>query len=148
MFPRPVAGALRPIVHGQTLKYNMKQRLGRGFTLEELKARDSVPSTAHARCRAACTRLRQHCTRATRPCGTNTHGVVRDQTTHDHVAFRWAAQEAGIPAKLAPTIGIAVDHRRRNRSLEHLQVRNARRRRLQLCRASSRRHCTYRAWAR
>jgi len=31
-------------------------------------------------------------------------------------------QEAGIPAKLAPTIGIAVDHRRRNRSLESLQV--------------------------
>lgn len=33
------------------------------------------------------------------------------------------AQEAGIPAKFAPTIGIAVDHRRRNRSLEGLQVR-------------------------
>jgi ribosomal protein L13E len=31
-------------------------------------------------------------------------------------------QEAGIPRKLAPTIGIAVDHRRKNRSLESLQV--------------------------
>ena len=31
-------------------------------------------------------------------------------------------QEAGIPRKAAPTIGIAVDHRRRNRSLESLQV--------------------------
>jgi large subunit ribosomal protein L13e len=31
-------------------------------------------------------------------------------------------QEAGIAAKLARTIGIAVDHRRRNRSLESLQV--------------------------
>jgi large subunit ribosomal protein L13e len=61
-----VAGLLRPIVSGQTVKYNMKKRAGRGFTLEELK-------------------------------------------------------EAGIPAKLAPTIGIAVDHRRRNRSLESLQ---------------------------
>lgn len=30
-------------------------------------------------------------------------------------------QAAGIPKKLAPTIGIAVDHRRRNRSLEGLQ---------------------------
>ncbi|KAJ6359846.1 hypothetical protein OIU77_003952 [Salix suchowensis] len=29
---------------------------------------------------------------------------------------------AGIPKKLAPTIGIAVDHRRRNRSLEGLQA--------------------------
>lgn len=66
IFPRPTAGSLRPIVHGQTLKYNMKVRAGRGFSLEELKA-------------------------------------------------------AGIPKKLAPTIGIAVDHRRRNRSLEGLQ---------------------------
>ena len=30
-------------------------------------------------------------------------------------------KEAGIPAKMARTIGIAVDHRRRNRSLESLQ---------------------------
>ncbi|CAI0539447.1 unnamed protein product [Linum tenue] len=67
IFPRPTAGPLRPIVHGQTLKYNMKLKAGRGFTLEELKA-------------------------------------------------------AGIPKKLAPTIGIAVDHRRKNRSLEGMQV--------------------------
>ncbi|KGN53190.1 60S ribosomal protein L13-3 [Cucumis sativus] len=66
-FPRPTAGPLRPVVHGQTLKYNMKVRAGRGFSLEELKA-------------------------------------------------------AGIPKKLAPTIGISVDHRRRNRSLESLQA--------------------------
>jgi large subunit ribosomal protein L13e len=66
LFPRPSAGPLRPIVRGQTIKYNSKQKLGRGFTLEELK-------------------------------------------------------EAGIPRKFAPTIGIAVDHRRRNRSLESLQ---------------------------
>ncbi|XP_076925271.1 large ribosomal subunit protein eL13z-like [Bidens hawaiensis] len=65
-FPRP-AGKLRPQVHGQTLKYNMILREGRGFSLEELKA-------------------------------------------------------AGIPKKLAPTIGIAVDHRRRNCSLEGLQA--------------------------
>lgn len=31
-------------------------------------------------------------------------------------------QSAGIPKKLAPTIGIAVDHRRKNRSLEGLQA--------------------------
>lgn len=35
-------------------------------------------------------------------------------------------QEAGIPSKLAPTIGIAVDHRRKNRSLEGLQENVAR----------------------
>lgn len=66
-FPRPVAGALRPAVHSQTTRYNMKVRSGRGFTLDELK-------------------------------------------------------EAGIPAKFAPTIGICVDHRRKNKSLESLQV--------------------------
>ena len=65
MFPRPL-GKLRPAVRGQTKRYNSKVKLGKGFTLEELKA-------------------------------------------------------AGIPAKLAPTIGIAVDHRRTNKSLESLQ---------------------------
>lgn len=61
------ARPLRPIVHGQTLKYNMKVRAGRGFSLEELKA-------------------------------------------------------AGIPKKFAPTIGISVDHRTKNCSLEGLQA--------------------------
>jgi len=65
--PRPAAGLLRPVVHPPTQRYNMKLRLGKGFTLEELK-------------------------------------------------------EAKIPAKLAPTIGIAVDHRRRNRCTESLQA--------------------------
>lgn len=37
VFPRPVAGSLKPIVRGQTVQYNMKIRAGRGFTLEELK---------------------------------------------------------------------------------------------------------------
>ncbi|KAI5067481.1 hypothetical protein GOP47_0018009 [Adiantum capillus-veneris] len=67
IFPRPTSGPLRPVVHSQTLKYNMKVRAGRGFTLEELKT-------------------------------------------------------AGISKKLAPTIGIAVDHRRKNRCLESLQA--------------------------
>ena len=66
IFPRPVSGALRPKVRAQTVRYNTKIRLGKGFTIEELK-------------------------------------------------------EAGIPKKLAGTIGIAVDHRRKNRSLESLQ---------------------------
>merc|ERR1719263_1962501 len=35
--PRPTH-ALRPLVRCQTLKYNMKVRAGRGFTLDELKA--------------------------------------------------------------------------------------------------------------
>merc|ERR1719446_1997577 len=64
--PRPVAGLLRPVVHPPTQRYNMKLRLGKGFTMEELK-------------------------------------------------------EAKIAPKMARTIGIAVDHRRRNRCQESLQ---------------------------
>eukprot|EP00397_Hematodinium_sp_SG-2012_P065197 GEMP01094152.1.p1 GENE.GEMP01094152.1~~GEMP01094152.1.p1 ORF type:complete len:204 (-),score=41.15 GEMP01094152.1:224-835(-) len=37
IFPRPVAGLLRPLVHPPTQRYNMKLRIGRGFTLAELK---------------------------------------------------------------------------------------------------------------
>merc|ERR1719359_904328 len=64
--PRPSAGLLRPVVHPPTQRYNMKLRLGRGFTLAELR-------------------------------------------------------EAKIAPKLARTIGISVDHRRRNRCTESLQ---------------------------
>eukprot|EP01091_Cochliopodium_minus_P013025 TRINITY_DN408_c0_g1_i1.p1 TRINITY_DN408_c0_g1~~TRINITY_DN408_c0_g1_i1.p1 ORF type:complete len:259 (-),score=76.66 TRINITY_DN408_c0_g1_i1:43-819(-) len=35
--PRPTAGLLRPIVQCPTIRYNMKQRAGRGFTFDELK---------------------------------------------------------------------------------------------------------------
>jgi len=69
--PRPAAGPLRPSVHCQTIKYNSKLRLGRGFSLEELKA-------------------------------------------------------AGISKRLAPTIGIAVDYRRKNKSGESIE-RNVKR---------------------
>merc|ERR1711920_825958 len=65
--PRPVAGLLRPVVHPPTQRYNMKLRLGKGFTLAELR-------------------------------------------------------EAKVSPKLARTIGISVDHRRRNRCAESLQA--------------------------
>merc|ERR1712113_833468 len=64
--PRPVAGLLRPVVHPPTQRYNMKLRLGKGFTLAELR-------------------------------------------------------EAKISPKQARTIGISLDHRRRNRCTESLQ---------------------------
>jgi len=63
--PRPLNN-LRPVVHCQTFKYNTRVRLGRGFSLDELK-------------------------------------------------------QAGINKNLARTIGISVDHRRKNRSVESLQ---------------------------
>lgn len=69
--PRPVDGPLRPIVRCPTNKYNMKQRLGRGFTYEELKAADIL-----------------------------------------------------VPQ--AASIGIAVDHRRKNRNQESMDVNVAR----------------------
>ncbi|XP_057321741.1 60S ribosomal protein L13 [Microplitis mediator] len=68
--PRPVK-RLRPIVRCPTVRYHIKVREGRGFTLEELKA-------------------------------------------------------AGINRREAPTIGIAVDYRRRNKSIESLQLNVAR----------------------
>lgn len=62
---------LRPIVHCQTQKYSAKTRLGKGFTMEELKAVKLSP-------------------------------------------------------KYARTIGIAVDHRRTNKSNESLELNVAR----------------------
>ena len=45
VFPRPAAGSLKPLVHCPSQKYNTKIRLGRGFTLEELKVSfQSVPN--------------------------------------------------------------------------------------------------------
>ncbi|KAL0091722.1 ribosomal protein L13e-domain-containing protein [Phycomyces blakesleeanus] len=79
--PRPVDGLLRPAVRCPTLRYNMKLRSGRGFTLEELKVRND--------------NLRSF--------------IVTDP-------------EAGVRAKEARTIGIAVDHRRRNKSQESLEL--------------------------
>merc|ERR1711990_1097785 len=36
--PRPVAGCVRPVGHPPTVKYNSKVRVGRGFSLAEIKA--------------------------------------------------------------------------------------------------------------
>jgi large subunit ribosomal protein L13e len=65
--PRPTGGAVRPVVRCPTFKYNTKQRLGRGFTLDELR-------------------------------------------------------EAGLSAKYARSIGVAVDRRRRNRDVDAFQA--------------------------
>ncbi len=62
--PRPL-DSLRPVVNCTTIRYNHRQRAGRGFTLQEIKA-------------------------------------------------------AGLGVKFARSIGISVDHRRKNRSQESL----------------------------
>jgi ribosomal protein L13E len=210
-FPRPAAGALRPVVHGQTVKYNAKLRQGRGFSLAELKVRRSAAAVLRAmRSLCVCAAARDHWiqyqrgldfqqatwiqreadrqqrrNRALQPaCWSMMAGQLRSGTrcscsftrvvcaaqqrplpsAHQHgghsrrvkqhalmaaaavVAAAGAAnscrrtsltptaplplarppQEAGVPAKLAPTLGISVDHRRRNRSLEGLQANVAR----------------------
>mmetsp|Transcript_17785 Transcript_17785/g.32129 ORF Transcript_17785/g.32129 Transcript_17785/m.32129 type:complete len:208 (+) Transcript_17785:65-688(+) len=68
--PRPLQ-LLRPAVHCPTQRYSSKVRLGKGFTLEELKS-------------------------------------------------------AGLTARYAQTVGIAVDHRRTNKSAESLALNVAR----------------------
>uniref|UniRef100_A0A7S1UUC5 60S ribosomal protein L13 n=1 Tax=Grammatophora oceanica TaxID=210454 RepID=A0A7S1UUC5_9STRA len=54
--PRPMQ-KLRPVVHCPTQKYNAKVRLGRGFTLEELKAAGVDPK--YARTVGICVDLRR-----------------------------------------------------------------------------------------
>merc|ERR1712054_342372 len=65
--PRPLAGAVRPVVKGNTIKYAGKIRVGRGFSLAEIK-------------------------------------------------------DAGLGKLEARSLGVAVDHRRRNRSVEGKQA--------------------------
>ena len=64
--PRPIE-ALRPAVRCQTIRYNHRPRLGRGFTLAEIKA-------------------------------------------------------AGLGVQFARSVGISVDHRRKNRNQESLEL--------------------------
>ncbi|XP_044739910.1 60S ribosomal protein L13-like [Chrysoperla carnea] len=63
--PKPVKGPLRPIISCPSFRYNSRIRLGRGFSLEELR-------------------------------------------------------KAGMCKQFARSIGIAVDHRRRNKSIDSL----------------------------
>ncbi|EAS02620.1 60S ribosomal protein L13 (macronuclear) [Tetrahymena thermophila SB210] len=70
VFPRPTE-KLQPVVRKQTQRYNKSTKLGRGFTLQELKA-------------------------------------------------------AGISAAFAQSIGIKVDHRRKNRCQESLELNKKR----------------------
>lgn len=82
-----------------TIKYNRKVRAGRGFTLAELKVRPEGCEPREAR------------------------GVehIQGWTSSDN-----QLQEAGISRHFAPTIGIAVDHRRQNLSEESLTLNVAR----------------------
>jgi len=54
--PRPAAGLLRPVVHPPTQRYNMKLRLGKGFTMEELteKFQESTAQALERRLNIEC----------------------------------------------------------------------------------------------
>ncbi|WVZ24704.1 hypothetical protein V8G54_003248 [Vigna mungo] len=124
IFPRPTAGPLRPVVHGQTLKYNMKVRAGRGFSLEELKILDGgvvlMLSNTDWLFELSLSKGNRE----------GALGIISFVPSFYGEGLHCiplnmliaSQQSAGIPKKLAPTIGIAVDHRRKNRSLESLQA--------------------------
>lgn len=42
LFPRPAAGPLRPVVRCPSIRYHTKLRIGRGFSVEELKVSSLV----------------------------------------------------------------------------------------------------------
>ena len=60
IFPRPVDGPVRPLVHPPTVRYNRRLRLGRGFTAAELKAAKFNPNEAPAIGIAVDRRRRNH----------------------------------------------------------------------------------------
>ena len=114
VFPRPVAGALRPVVRGQTVRYNLKKRFGRGFTFEELKVCVCCPVPVHSVLpEITCTLLAARWLL----CSTQTqlgHVLTWDWAPRRRQAFR---------GRQRLRLAFSVDHRRRNRSLESLQVR-------------------------
>lgn len=62
VFPRPSAGKLRPLVHPPTQRYNMKIRVGRGFTIAELKEASLSAAKAQTIGIAVDRRRQNHCT--------------------------------------------------------------------------------------
>ena len=60
MFPRPIDGLLRPEVRCPTQRYNMRSRLGYGFTKSELKAAGINPLAARSLGIAYDARRRNH----------------------------------------------------------------------------------------
>ncbi|KAK7850385.1 60s ribosomal protein l13-1 [Quercus suber] len=120
IFPRPTTGKLRPIVHGQTLKYNMKVRSGRGFSLEELKAAGIPKKYAQSIGIAVDHRRRNRSLEGLQANVQRLKTFKAKLVVFPRRVGKFKA--AGIPKKYAQSIGIAVDHRRRNRSLEGLQA--------------------------
>eukprot|EP00444_Apocalathium_aciculiferum_P036361 CAMPEP_0183485722 /NCGR_PEP_ID=MMETSP0370-20130417/179573_1 /TAXON_ID=268820 /ORGANISM="Peridinium aciculiferum, Strain PAER-2" /LENGTH=273 /DNA_ID=CAMNT_0025679029 /DNA_START=75 /DNA_END=896 /DNA_ORIENTATION=+ len=124
MAPRPVAGLLRPVVHPPTQRYNMKLRLGKGFTLEELREAKISPKLAPTIGIAVDHRRRNKCAESLQA-NVNRLKLYKRYNMKLRLGKGFTLEElreAKISPKLAPTIGIAVDHRRRNKCAESLQA--------------------------
>lgn len=93
LFPRPLNN-LRPAVQCESIKHNARARLGRGFSLEELRVRDAFTHTTTALHTTPTQRAFSNCSAGSR------HSQTRGP----------------------PTIGITVDFRRRNHNEESFRT--------------------------
>lgn len=91
LFPRPASGPLRPVVRCPTIRYHTKLRAGRGFTLDELKVVFKLVFK------------------------------IGFSLINKYLPFFFLLKGAGLTPDFARTIGIAVDRRRRNKSVESQQ---------------------------
>lgn len=89
-----------------TIKYNRRVRAGRGFSLAELKVRPQPPGTPESTPTLSHPILNLH--------------PYPPTDLHTRTDETGGIQEAGIPRRLAPTIGISIDPRRANLSTETL----------------------------
>ncbi|XP_043455855.1 60S ribosomal protein L13 isoform X1 [Prionailurus bengalensis] len=130
--PRPASGPIRPIVRCPTVRYHTKVRAGRGFSLEELRV--SAPGGAGGSAWRPPVHddiLRNRCTSLMRallnpfPSDGRAPGWGRGERRPrggGPASVSVWGQVAGIHKKVARTIGISVDPRRRNKSTESLQA--------------------------
>jgi hypothetical protein len=137
MFPRPSAGPLRPVVRGQTIKYNSKQKLGRGFSLEELKVREqegaalafwaaaaaatamAAAATAPASWRHGCQQRQQQQLDGQARGTAHSSGCDQQQRWHRRKCWRQRQHSNTLPQAAA-----VVDARQRSNTRQAVQLRH------------------------
>lgn len=117
--------SLRPVVRCPTFRYNTRVRAGRGFSLEELRVR-KIAICDKMKCWNSCWYVNiDVAARFLSAYIMDTQPWVLNLSIQPFLFFS-QTQAAKIPKRFAPTIGIAVDHRRRNKSVESLQMNTER----------------------